>query len=101
MLIRILADNPGKTFTRNIDAKFVTTVKELIRAGRDPSVKQILMETLDNFQRDKQDDEGLTLLNEMWKKEREKIAKIHVRLNLPLNLECLLIIYFRVKQVLV
>lgn len=77
MLIRILADNPGRTFTRNIDSKFVQTVKELLRVGRDPSVKQILMETLDTFQRDKADDEGCTQLNEMWKKEHEKMIKIH------------------------
>jgi len=81
MLIRILADNPGKTFTRNIDAKFVATVKELLRVGRDLSVKQILMETLDNFHRDKADDEGLALLNEMWKKEHEKMVKIHVSIS--------------------
>lgn len=78
MLIRILADNPGKTFTRNMDAKFVETVKELLRVGRDPSVKQILMETLDTFQREKADDEGLAKLNEMWKKEHERMVKIHV-----------------------
>lgn len=78
MLIRILADNPGKTFTRNIDAKFVQVVKELLRMGRDPSVKQILMETLDTFGREKAGDEGLALLNEMWKKEHEKMVKIHV-----------------------
>jgi len=78
MLIRILADNPGKTFTRNIDAKFVQVVKELLRMGRDPSVKQILMETLDTFGREKAHDEGLALLNEMWKKEHEKMVKIHV-----------------------
>lgn len=77
MLIRILADNPGRTFTRNIDAKFVQTVKELLRVGRDPSVRQILMETLDTFQRQRGDDEGLALLNEMWKKEREKMVKQH------------------------
>lgn len=77
MLIRILADNPGKTFTRNIDAKFVQVVKELLRMGRDPSVKQILMETLDTFGREKAHDEGLALLNEMWKKEHEKMVKIH------------------------
>ena len=82
MLIRILADNPGKTFTRNLDTKFVDTVKELLRVGRDPSVKQILMETLDTFQREKQDDEGLAKLNEMWKKEHERMVKIHVH---PLN----------------
>jgi hypothetical protein len=49
MLIRILADNPGKTFTRNLDAKFVVTVKELLRDGRDMSVQQILRETLDTL----------------------------------------------------
>lgn len=78
MLIRILADNPGKTFTRNVDVKFVETVKELLRSGRDPSVKQILMETLDTFQREKAEDEGLLKLNEMWKKEHERMVKIHV-----------------------
>lgn len=77
MLIRILADNPGRTFTRNVDAKFVDALKELLRVGRDPSVKQILMETLDTFQREKQDDEGLAKLNEMWKKEHERMIKIH------------------------
>ncbi|PBP15330.1 hypothetical protein BUE80_DR013935, partial [Diplocarpon rosae] len=75
MLMRILADNPGKTFTRNMDVKFVQTVKELLRLGRDPSVKQILMETLDMFGREKAGDEGLQLLNSMWRKEQEKMAK--------------------------
>jgi hypothetical protein len=79
MLIRILADNPGKTFTRNIDQKFVDALKELLRVGRDPSVKQLLMETLDTFQRTKLEDEGLALLNAMWKKEHERMVKIHVR----------------------
>ncbi|CAG8980155.1 hypothetical protein HYALB_00007393 [Hymenoscyphus albidus] len=76
MLIRILADNPGKTFTRNMDSKFVQTVKELLRMGRDPSVRQILMETLDTFQRKKADDEGCAMLNEMWKREQEKMVKL-------------------------
>jgi hypothetical protein len=80
MLIRILADNPGKTFTRNIDAKFVEVVKELLRVGKDLSVKQILMETLDTFKKDKAGDEGLVKLNEMWKKEHERIVKIYVSL---------------------
>ncbi|RDL41094.1 GAT-like protein [Venustampulla echinocandica] len=75
MLIRILADNPGPTFTRNMDTKFVQVVKELLRAGRDPSVRQILIETLDTFGRKKYGDEGCVQLNEMWKKEREKMTK--------------------------
>lgn len=79
MLIRILSDNPGKTFTRNIDAKFVQTVKELLKSSRDPSVKQILMETMDTFSREKADDEGLALLIDLWKKEQERLSKIHVR----------------------
>lgn len=83
MLIRILSDNPGKTFTRNMDSKFVQTIKELLRVGRDPSVKQILMETLDTFQREKTEDEGCAMLNEMWKKEHQKMVKIHVYLPLP------------------
>ncbi|KAL8946114.1 MAG: hypothetical protein Q9222_007449 [Ikaeria aurantiellina] len=72
MLVRILADNPGKTFTRNIDGKFVSTVKELLRDGRDMSVQQILRETLDSFETAKADDETLAPLREMWKKEKVK-----------------------------
>lgn len=72
MLVRILADNPGKSFTRNLDAKFVATVKELLRDGRDMSVQQILRETLDSFELQKADDETLAPLREMWKKEKQK-----------------------------
>ncbi|CZS96459.1 uncharacterized protein RAG0_05762 [Rhynchosporium agropyri] len=77
MLVRILSDNPGKTFTRNIDAKFVQVVKELLRMGRDPSVKQILMETLDTFAREKGNDVELALLNDMWAKEHQKMVRLH------------------------
>ncbi|KAL8957392.1 MAG: hypothetical protein Q9183_006072, partial [Haloplaca sp. 2 TL-2023] len=70
MLVRILADNPGKSFTRNIDLKFTTTVKELLRDGRDASVQQILRETLENFETSKTDDETLTTLRNMWRKEK-------------------------------
>lgn len=77
MLMRILADNPGATFTRNIDKQFAETVKELLRFGRDPSVKQILMETLDNFEREKKEDTNLSILMEMWKKEQEKMSKVY------------------------
>lgn len=72
MLMRILADNPGPTFTRNLDQKFVQTVKELLRMGRDPSVQQILRETLSSFQNEKVGDDGLVGLLSMWKKEQEK-----------------------------
>ncbi len=77
MLIRILSDNPGMTFTRNMDKKFVDTAKELLRTGRDPSVRQMLMETLDTFENTKGYDEGLGLIIEMWKKEKEKAYKVY------------------------
>lgn len=70
MLIRILADNPGATFTRNMDGKFTSTVKELLRNGRDPSVQQILRETLAALYTDKAYDSNLTTLFAMWNKEQ-------------------------------
>lgn len=75
MLVRILADNPGKSFTRNLDAKFVVTVKELLRDCADPSVQQILRETLETFETQKPNDETLAPLREMWKKEKAKTEK--------------------------
>jgi hypothetical protein len=75
MLIRILTDHPGKTFTRNMDGKFVTTVKELLREGKDMSVQQILRETLDNFQYSKSDDETLKPMISMWSEYKGKMAK--------------------------
>lgn len=70
MLIRILADNPGQSFTRNIDSKFVITVKELRKHSKDPSVQQLLAETLDALGRDKSHDVGLAPLLAMWGKEK-------------------------------
>ena len=75
MLVRILADNPGKTFTRNLDTKFTVTTKELLREGRDMSVQQILRETLDSFEATKSDDETLKPLMTMWQSEKAKLAK--------------------------
>ena len=75
MLVRILSDNPGKTFTRNIDGKFIGIVKDLLREGRDMSVQQILRETLDSLENNKANEETLAGLREMWKKEKEKMNK--------------------------
>ena len=69
MLIRILADNPGPTFTRNIDKKFTDTVKDVLRNGRDPSVQQILRETIRALYSDKAYDQNLATLFQMWQKE--------------------------------
>ncbi|KAF4969751.1 hypothetical protein FSARC_3094 [Fusarium sarcochroum] len=75
MLLRILTDNPGSTFTRNLDQKFVDTARNLLKVGRDPSVRQILFETLADFSHAKAADENLTLLISMWQKEKEAAYK--------------------------
>ena len=69
MLIRILADNPGATFTRNIDKKFVETVRDLLRNARDPSVQQIMRETLHSLYTEKAYDTNMSNLFSMWGKE--------------------------------
>jgi hypothetical protein len=74
MLVRILSENPGHSFTRNIDAKFVGTVKELLRYGRDLSAQHMLRETLDMFEAQKSWDEDLAGLLAMWKKEKSKMV---------------------------
>ncbi|KAL2161138.1 hypothetical protein VTH06DRAFT_8357 [Thermothelomyces fergusii] len=77
MLLRILAENPGRGFTRHLDKKFVDVTKELLRSGGDPSVRQILMETLDEFETTKKLDEGLAPIIEMWRKEKEKAHRAY------------------------
>ncbi|KAI0447178.1 hypothetical protein F4803DRAFT_356460 [Xylaria telfairii] len=75
MLVRILADNPGPTFTRNLDQEFAKTAKDLLKHTRNERVRQMLMETLNSFETTKFYDEGLMPLIEMWKKEKEKAQK--------------------------
>lgn len=70
MLLRILADNPGSTFTRNLDERFAEKVKELFKQGRDPGVRQLLVETLEHFDGNKRDDEGLQYLRAVWHKQK-------------------------------
>jgi hypothetical protein len=70
MLIRILADNPGPSFTKNLDKQFADTVKHLLRNGTDPSVAQILKETLDALEREKAFDTNLNTVFAMWRKEK-------------------------------
>lgn len=74
MIIRILADNPGQSFTKNLDKSFTDTVKHLLRNGQDPSVAQILRETLDSLDREKAYDTNLNTLFVMWRKERTLMA---------------------------
>ncbi|KAK5131453.1 hypothetical protein LTR08_000917 [Meristemomyces frigidus] len=70
MLVRILADNPGATFTRCFDKVFVGTVKELLRKGGKKSVQTLLRETLDALEVGRGGDEGCALLVLMWRKEK-------------------------------
>lgn len=76
MLVRILSDNPGATFTRNFDKSFVSTVKELLRNSKDHSTQQILRETLDSLEVNKQHDEGCQALLQMWRKEKGQQASL-------------------------
>ncbi|CAG8889225.1 unnamed protein product [Penicillium nalgiovense] len=72
MLMRILVDNPGHTFTRNFDAKFVTTIKELLRTGRDWHVQSYLRQYLETLEQQRAWDEDLKLLLQMWGRRRRK-----------------------------
>lgn len=88
MLTRILTDNPGRLFTVNFDAKFVSTVKDLLKDGRDNSVQQILRETLDHFEAEKvKDNETLVPLVEMWRKQKGRMSQIPN--NVPVWSPCL------------
>ncbi|KAL7926726.1 hypothetical protein ACQKWADRAFT_281229 [Trichoderma austrokoningii] len=77
MLMRILADNPGETFTRNMDTKFVDTTRALLKGTKDNNVRQILMDTLEEFERAKFYDTNLTLIISMWQEEKEKAVEKH------------------------
>lgn len=77
MLVRILADNPGPSFTRNLDGKFADTVKDLLRNGYDLNVKQMLMEMLDAFEHQKGWDEGLAPLIALWRRDKDKAYKAY------------------------
>ncbi|KAG5921557.1 hypothetical protein E4U42_005796 [Claviceps africana] len=84
MLVRILSDNPGETFTRNLDEKFVDTIRALLKNVKDRSVWQILMETLDDFEATKVvHDQNLAPLVLMWKKEKETALNKHGAPRLP------------------
>ncbi|KAL6707514.1 hypothetical protein ACN47E_004084 [Coniothyrium glycines] len=74
MLIRILADNPGPSFTKNLDKQFADVVKHLLRNSQDPSVSQIVRESLDSMERDKAYDTNLNTLFAMWRKEKGLMA---------------------------
>lgn len=76
MLVRILTDNPGETFTRNLaDPEFVETCRKLLKHAKDSRVRQMLMETLDDYEHTKQYDPNLQPLVQMWKVQKEEAIK--------------------------
>nr|POE86474.1 hypothetical protein CFP56_46658 [Quercus suber] len=76
MLIRILSDNPGPSFTKNFDVAFVKTVKQLLRSSNNPNTQQILRETLDSMEFSKADDPGVQGLLQLWRKEKGHAAAL-------------------------
>lgn len=77
MLVRILSDNPGPTFTRCFDQSFVKTVKELLRGCKDHGTQQILREALDSMEVNKAYDEGVQGLIAMWRKEKGSMGRLN------------------------
>lgn len=80
MLMRILVDNPGPTFTRNFDSKFVATIKDLLRYGRDWHVQHYLREYLGHLETNRPTDENLQSLLQMWAKEKLRPNHSYVRI---------------------
>lgn len=79
MLIRILVDHPGHTFARNIDSKFVATVKDLLRQSKNANVQRFMRETLDLLKVQRAQDPDLKLLLQMWTKEKLKHGPVSVQ----------------------
>ncbi|CAK7270620.1 hypothetical protein SEPCBS119000_004181 [Sporothrix epigloea] len=84
MLMRILVENPGLTFTRNMNKKFVDTVRDVLRGCQHAHIVHFLMETLQDFERKGAIDEGMGRLLEMWQKEKIKSKSVY--LNQPQQL---------------
>ncbi|CAK7219168.1 hypothetical protein SCUCBS95973_003728 [Sporothrix curviconia] len=72
MLMRILVENPGLTFTRNFDKKYVDTVRDLLRGCQHAHVVHFLIETLQDLESKGAVDDGIGRLVEMWQKEKAK-----------------------------
>ncbi|CAK7223063.1 hypothetical protein SBRCBS47491_005074 [Sporothrix bragantina] len=72
MLMRILVENPGLTFTRNFDKKFVDTVRDLLRGCQHAHIVHFLIETLQDLESKGAVDDGIGRLVEMWQKEKAK-----------------------------
>lgn len=97
MLIRILSDNPGHTFTRNIDAKFVSTIRSLLRNSKDESVQILLRETLEILEAGRSWDEDFSGLLQMWKKEKGRSQKGVSRMTTDQRFEMMFANWFQDK----
>ena len=73
--MRILSDNPGVSFSQNLDIKFAGSVNDLLKEGADLDVQHALREMLDSFQIEKSQEETLKPLISMWQNEKAKYAK--------------------------
>lgn len=82
VVFRILAENPGQSFTRNINATFVDTITALLRSGKDASVQQILRETLLNLEMERSQDPGVQQLLRVWRLNKNQSA---IPLNYPIT----------------
>lgn len=79
MLIRILADHPGQTFTKCFDEKFVSVIEIVLKRERDLTVQQIMRHTLMAFEQEKGHDRNLDALLRMWRKETQSPSQSHTR----------------------
>jgi hypothetical protein len=77
MLVRILSDNPGPTFTKGFDESFVKNVLKLLRGCKDHGTQQILREALDSIEVNKSHDEGAQGLIAMWRKEKGVVNRLN------------------------
>ncbi|KAI2790917.1 hypothetical protein POX_c03768 [Penicillium oxalicum] len=84
MLMRILGDNPGHSFTRHFDAKFCSAIKDVLRSGRDLHVRHYLCEYLAYLEATRYQDDDLQLLLQVWAKKKAKAPRAFVeRYSIP------------------
>ncbi|EPE04606.1 gat domain-containing protein [Ophiostoma piceae UAMH 11346] len=79
MLMRILVENPGLTFTRNMDKKFVDAVKDVLRGCEHAHVVHFLIEAMQELESKNAADEGIGRMIEMWRKEKTKSKSIYAQ----------------------
>ncbi|KAJ5490967.1 hypothetical protein N7539_002534 [Penicillium diatomitis] len=79
MLMRILGDNPGHSFTINFDEKFCNVIKDQLRNGRDWYVRHYLCEYLAHLEATRYQDDDLQMLLQVWAKIKAKSPREFVQ----------------------